>query len=180
MPSAHEHLGFIIHLVRMFRPHTYVELGVQQCYTFNNVMGLGVVKRGVAVDIRLNGVKKRKGVECYQMSTDEFSSKWEGKIDFLFIDADHSYGQVKKDFFNLINWVPHYTGLVLLHDTYPLEELETPSRCGDAWKLAHELHRYYPNFEIVTLPGPTCGLSIVRQVTKSCHIERHDELYVRR
>ena len=177
MPGPHEHVSIIIDLVRLFRPKTYVELGVQDCHTFNRVVAQGIVERAVAVDIRLNGVKRRKGVECFQMTTDEFSAEWEGQIDLLFIDADHSYQQVKKDFFNLQQWVPIYTGIILLHDTYPLPELEIQSRCGDAWKLAFEIRKCYPNFEIVTLPGPTCGLSIVRPVTKYNHMRRQDENY---
>jgi hypothetical protein len=113
--------------------------------------------------------------QSYEMSTDEFKTKWDGRIDFLFIDADHSYRQVRDDFFGLIKWVPFFKGLVLLHDTCPLKELAIPERAGDAWKFAKELHRKYSNFEIVTLPGPTCGLSIVRKVTTMKHLEWENE-----
>ena len=177
MPGPHEHVRIITDLVRLFRPCTYVELGVQNCHTFNIVTGMCIIERAVAVDIRLNGVKRRKGmsVECFQMTTKEFQREWEGSIDLLFIDADHSYSQVKNDFFGLIKWVPFFKGIVLLHDTYPLKELAVPNRAGDAWKFAKELHRNYPNFEIVTLPGPTCGLSIVRKVTTLKHLEWENE-----
>ncbi|HUV83133.1 MAG TPA: class I SAM-dependent methyltransferase [archaeon] len=175
MPGPHEHVRIVSDLVRLFRPCTYVELGVQNCHTFNFVTGMGVIERAAAVDIRLNGVKKRKGVECYQMTTDEFVRVWKGRIDLLFIDADHSYYQVKKDFFGLIRWVPYFRGIILLHDTYPLKELAIPSRAGDAWKFAKEIHRHYPNLEIVTLPGPTCGLSIVRKVLSKYHMEWENE-----
>ena len=176
--GPHEHVKIILDLVRLFRPKTYVEMGVQHAHTFNIVTALGIVERAVAVDYRLIGIKKRKGmkIECHQMSTQEFSSKWRGQIDLLFIDADHTYNAVKNDFFNMIKWVPLFTGIILLHDTYPLKELAVPERAGSAWRFAKEIHRNYPNFEIVTLPGPTCGLSIVRQVLSTKHMEWEDEI----
>ena len=175
MSRRHEHVDLILELVKLFKPKTYVELGVQHGHTFNAVTALKVVENAIAVDLKIRGIKMRPGVDCYEMSTQKFISLWEDPIDMLFIDADHSYYQVKNDFFKILDKVRRYTGLVLLHDTYPLKELAIEGRCGDAWKFAKELHEFYRRIEIVTLPGPTAGMSIVRIVGLK-HMEWEDEI----
>lgn len=170
MPT-NEHRSLILDLVELLRPNTYVELGVQYGYVFNLVSASGFCERCIAVDKRMKSIKRRPCVSLFQMSTDEFFEIWKEPIDFLFIDADHSYEQVKKDFLNFQIWVPYHKGLILLHDTHPQKGLDIPTRCGDSWKFAQELHLYYPLFEVVTIPGKTCGLSIIRHVTNDKHME---------
>jgi hypothetical protein len=85
----------------------------------------------------------------------------------LFIDGDHNRDQVLKDFYSIGKWVRAYTGLILLHDTWPVtRSLLDPMYCGDAWRAAAEIRREFPkDYEIVTLPGPHAGLSIIRKAT---------------
>ena len=158
-----EYREFIIELVKLFKPKTYVEIGARYGYVFNSVSPY--CERSIAVDLRLSGIKKRQGVECFQMSSQEFSEQWNEDIDLLFIDADHNKKAVLQDFTNLSKWVKPITGLILLHDTYPVkEDLLKSDACSNAWEAARLIHEHlmYHDFEIVTLPGPYAGLSIIR------------------
>lgn len=166
MNQKQEYKSFIVELVKLFKPDTYVEVGARFGYVFNAVSQY--TRRSVAVDIiNMNKIDKRIGVECYQMPSLAFAKKWTDPIDLLFIDADHSAEAVIADFNALSKFVTPDTGLILLHDTYPVNErLLANDRCGDAWKVAKIIHNDYTDFEIVTLPGPWAGLSIIRKVFK--------------
>lgn len=52
---------------------------------------------------------------CEQNETVEAASKWNGPVDVLFVDADHSESSTIR---NVKSWIPHMVrgGLVILHD----------------------------------------------------------------
>lgn len=176
MNKKQEYREFIIELSKLFKPKVYVEIGARFGYVFNAVSpNCG---EAYALDLRLKGIKQKSNVKCYQMSSDDFALHWEKKIkkpiDILFIDADHNYKQVIKDFDNFSKFVPENTGLILLHDTYPVnKELLKEDACSDAWKAAKEINRKrkYKDYEIVTLPGPWAGLSIIRKAKRHGYME---------
>ena len=168
MNKKQEYKDFILELVKLFKPNTYVEIGARFGYVFNAVSPL--VKRSIAVDLRLKGIKQKQGVECYQIDSKEFAKQWKDPIDLLFIDANHDSKAVLTDFRNLAPFVKEHTGLILLHDTYPINrDLLRKDACSDAWKTAKKINRLraYSDYEICTLPGPHAGLSIIRKA--SCH-----------
>lgn len=163
-----EFRDLIIELVLLFKPHTYCEIGVKRGHVFNGVVPH--VERAVAVDIaKFRGIRKASNTLHYQMSSLDFAVEWRKRrntrIDMLFIDADHKYESVITDFENLQVYVPEYTGLILLHDTYPInKKLLANGYSSDAWKAAWEIRKdMHQLFEIVTLPGPRAGLSIIRK-----------------
>ena len=102
------------------------------------------------------------------MINEFFDKKILSKIDCVFIDADHSYTQSRKDFFNCYNLIDD-DGIIFLHDTYPPNALMThPSRNGDTYKLYEELSgvEWNDKIDIVNLPIYD-GLTIIRKrVTK--------------
>lgn len=180
--TQNEHKPLIVELARLFKPKVYVELGVASGYVFNDVLPY-VKEYALGVDITLhkfdiqkfNNLSKQystKSFQIYERSTQEAAKLWPEHltIDLLYIDADHSYEAVKQDFLTWSKFVTPGTGLILLHDTYPInKKYLKPGYCSDAWKLAksvHELDIISLDFEIVTLPGPHCGLSIIRKRTK--------------
>lgn len=158
----------MIELVHIFKFPTYVEIGARNGDTFNLIAPL--VERAVAVDILpMDGITRLVNVEVFSMPSDKFADIWKDPIDLLFIDADHAYEAVMQDFNRLSQFVPDGTGLILLHDTHPIsKEQLAPTRCGDAWRAAWKIRSdpAFQQFEIVTLPGPIAGLSIIRKAIK--------------
>jgi hypothetical protein len=163
-----EFRDLILELVLLFKPHTYCEIGIKKGYVFNYISRH--VSRAVAVDIApFRGIRKGGNTIHYQVSSIDFALKWteqsNTQIDMLFIDANHQAEYVLADVVALSPFVPEHTGLILLHDTYPIrKELLVDTRCSDAWLAAKYIHQDMVNeFEIVTLPGPQAGLSIIRK-----------------
>jgi len=74
------------------------------------------------------------------------SDKFFKYIDFTpialgFIDGDHNYEQVKKDFDNLLPLMVD-DGFIFLHDTYPpSDDYLSEHRCGNVYKLRQELEQ---------------------------------------
>ena len=119
--------------------------------------------------IKYESEHKHKIEYFFNIKTDEFfDKKILSKIDCVFIDADHSYTQSRKDFFNCYNLIDD-DGIIFLHDTYPPNALMThPSRNGDTYKLYEELSgvEWNDKIDIVNLPIYD-GLTIIRKrVTK--------------
>lgn len=165
-PAEYRQMEFrqlLVELVNLFKPHTYMEIGVKDGWTFNKIAPL--VKRAVGVDIIASPVLDLPHVEFVQSDSKSFAKKWLDPIDFLFIDADHHCNSVLLDFHLFAPYVRPETGLIFMHDTYPIrKELLQEGYCYDAWRAAKTLQELSRNFyEIITLPGPWAGLSILRK-----------------
>ena len=164
-----EFRDLILELVLLFKPDTYCEIGVKRGYVYNHIAPH--VKRAVAVDIApFRGIYKKANALHFNMSSDDFIQEWykqdNQQIDMAFIDADHNYTQVLRDYVGIEVFVPEHVGLILLHDTYPVNKsLTAEGYCGTAWKAAKSLREspYSNSIEILTLPGPRAGLSIIRK-----------------
>lgn len=85
-----------------------------------------------------------------------------------FIDGDHNYEQVRKDFYNVVPYIVD-DGYILLHDVYPIDENWLPDNvCGTVYKLRQEIEKD-PAFQCLTLTKGTAmgvGLEIVRKKPK--------------
>jgi len=171
--KMNEFLPVMMEIIKMFHTHTYVELGIRGGYTFNQIAPL--VRKAVAVELKgrnLKGVYKESNTTHLCMSTDQAAEEWEENgsdpIDFLFIDADHTHEQAKKDFDNWSKFVSP-CGIIALHDTYPPSK-KINTYCT-VWKLAREIHtsEEYKDWEIFTFPGTWVGLSLVRNAVNHLH-----------
>jgi len=175
-----EYRQVIIDLIELMEPKdkVYVECGVQKGYTFNAVHR--DFKRAVAIDISqqwLDKIHNNPNVEKFLGSSSEFVKTFDGEIDLLFVDADHRKESVLSDFDNLSPYVKD-TGLILLHDTYPAAvHLTSEKYCHNAWEAARDIHqkKKYKDWEIVTLPFPYAGLSIIRRAIKHLHWMESDK-----
>ena len=163
-----EFRDLILELVLLFKPDTYCEIGIRKGYVFNTIAPH--VKRAVAVDKDpFKGINKKKNTIHFQEDSSDFAKKWaeqeDTRIDMLFIDADHRCEKVLEDLGAMHDFVPEHTGLILLHDTYPIRpQLLADGRCSNAWEAAKFIRKELGNiYEIVTLPGPQAGLSIIRK-----------------
>lgn len=83
-------------------------------------------------------------VEYFQMTSDDLAKRWKMPIDILFIDGDHHYSQVKRDFENFYPFV-RKDGLVLIHDIAIL------SLCADICRVIEE--KQLKGIKINKLPG---------------------------
>jgi hypothetical protein len=81
-----------------------------------------------------------------------------------FIDGDHLYEQVRKDFFNVVPRM-HPEGYIFLHDTYPPDASWTgETSCGTVYQLRREIESMRDQFECFTFPRSALnvGLTMVR------------------
>ena len=154
-----EHYSNLIKwLVRLTNCQSYLELGVEYGLNIQEIKDL--VKICVGVDINVVDVVNKGHIEFYQMTTDDFFFKNTRNFDIIFVDANHNFEQVKKDFDNSLKILNEF-GLIILHDTDPIvEELLTHDHCDDSYKIVDYISDK-KDLNIVTLPIQETGLTIV-------------------
>ena len=151
------HYKVIESIVKYTNCKNYLELGVQEGKCFETI--LPHVKRAIGVDIK--DIRKKKLGEFYEISTDKFFDFFKDTMDIIFIDADHSFESVKKDFENSLKILNKY-GIIFLHDTDPSRKIFLePGYCNDCYKIVDYIKQNHPELDIVTLPLTIAGLSIV-------------------
>lgn len=138
----------------------YIEIGVRQAISFNRA--LLHTERAHGVDIEESCYQHMKGGQFYHMPSDEFFERYQEYInapaDVIFIDGEHTYEQVKKDFYNACEVIKE-TGTIILHDTWPVVK-ENEAACGTVHKFARELefesfHRDINVYTFRRFPGVT-------------------------
>ena len=168
-PGNNWHEKFIVHLAAVLRPKVYVELGLYHCELFNSVIPFA--DRLIGVDLAPEAgtfMKSSPKVEFFGMRTTEYAriaKREKLKIDFLFIDADHSKESVLADFESFFPLVSDQ-GVILFHDSYPKDKKFTePGYCGDGYKAIEQITRNAKGYEIMTLPLHP-GLTLCRKRIK--------------
>lgn len=155
----YNHSDLIVELVKQLNCDTYLELGVYDGLTLSKVKNY--VNRLISVDIK--DLRKEKIGEFHLNTTDGFFESFNDKIDFIFIDADHNFESVKKDFKNSINILSPF-GMIVLHDTDPIEEKYLDSGyCGDSYKIDKWIRNNHPELDVMTLPITEAGLTLVKR-----------------
>ena len=100
---------------------------------------------------RTVGSVSNGSVRWIRMRSDEAVESWAGEIDFLFIDADHSYERARSDW---VLWTPFVSpdGHVALHDSVvfpggwtdersgPVRLIAEIDRPGSEWKVVDRAH----------------------------------------
>ncbi len=103
---------------------------------------------------------------AYAGSSDEFFKQIKlTPIALGFIDGDHLYEQVKKDFWNLIPYIVD-DGVIFLHDTYPANENDlSENRCGTVYKLRQEIEKCneFDCFTFTKIVAMGVGITMVRK-----------------
>jgi len=142
------YISLLVNTIPGIENKSYLELGLGRGVNFSCIKAA----RKVSVDIQ----KETK--PTFQMSTDAFFEQNAERFDIVFIDADHSFNQVVKDFNHTLLICNDY---LFLHDMVPpVEELTTPPKCGDAYKLLFCLVEIV-GVLVYTLDSD-CGLSFIR------------------
>ncbi len=155
----HNHSHFIAELVKQINCKTYLELGIYDGITLSLVQPF--VDRVISVDIK--DVRRYRIGEFHLETTDSFFEHFKEKVDVVFIDADHNFESVKKDFINSINLLSEF-GIIILHDTDPESEMYLdPGYCGDSYKMDKWVRENYTDLDIMTLPLTQAGLTIIKR-----------------
>lgn len=155
----YNHSDLITELVKQLNCESYLELGVYDGVTLSKVKHY--VNRLISVDIK--DIRKENIGEFHLKTTDSFFETFDDQIDFIFIDADHNFESVKKDFQNSLK-ILSPLGMIVLHDTDPIEEKYLSSNyCGDSYKMDSWIRENYPHLDIMTLPITEAGLTLVKR-----------------
>jgi hypothetical protein len=114
--------------------------------------------------------KKTKGYfgknsKVFNEKSDRFLIRKFPPLALAFIDGDHRYEQVLKDFVNIFDHIVE-NGYIFLHDTLPpSKEWEVPSKCGTVYKLRRDIEETWTNVDVFTFPHSAfdVGLTMVRK-----------------
>jgi len=143
----------------------YLELGVEHGFNFCDVSKK--CKKSVGVDI-INSLKSElpENAEFFLGTTDDFFAQNKNFFDLILIDAGHSHENSLRDFLNSINFLSK-DGIILMHDTYPLDESYTDSSlCGEVYKtVLHIKENFYNDFEFFTFPFHP-GITILKKINR--------------
>jgi len=155
----YNHSDLIAEIIKQLNCKTYLELGVYDGITLSKVSRY--VDRIISVDIK--DIRTEKIGEFHLKTTDDFFIDFNEMVDVIFIDADHNFESVKKDFINSLKILNEF-GMIILHDTDPMEErLIEPRYCSDSYKMDVWIRENYTDFDIMTLPISEAGLSLVKR-----------------
>lgn len=138
----------IINNILEIEKYTYLELGVFRNENFRSIN----CKEKFSVDINGNAL--------FTGTTDEYFASLDNskKFDIIFIDANHDYEYVLKDFNNSVD---HANKWIILHDMVPPSLKYTSSKfCSDSFRLLTYFIKE-TNFEIYTMDN-NFGLTFIR------------------
>lgn len=157
---------FIERLFTSCRYSTYLELGVYRGTTLTKVHKHAALSIGVdIVDYRDD-----KSTNLFLGTTDNFFTQNSITFDLIFIDADHNYDVVVKDFENSLK-ILNKNGTIILHDTDPeAVHLLNPGYCHNSYKMNNYL-KLHDNISFVTLPMIEAGLTIVKRAKDLRYLE---------
>lgn len=125
----------ILNNINNIEKYSYLELGINDNNNFNAIN----CKNKFSVDINSNAM--------FTGTTDEYFEQLSlnKKFDIIFIDANHNYDYVLKDFNNAID---HANKWILIHDMIPPSaDFTAEYRCSDSYKLLYYFHKE-ENFEL--------------------------------
>ena len=135
----------------------YLELGV---WNGDNLARMAKhAQHAVGVDIV--DIRNDKSTQFFLGKTDDFFESNTGMFDMIFIDANHNYDCVKRDFVRSLKILTSQ-GTIIMHDTDPVSlKYLDEGYCSNAYKIIHDL-RCNDQVDFVTLPMNEAGLTIVK------------------
>jgi len=168
-------LGVLADYVLCYTPGCIVEIGCCETSLYLTALAEKYNRKAFHCDIQRSVIENCLTVPGYFhptlsktfiMSSDEFfkTAELPEPVALAFIDGDHVYEQVRKDFVNALS-VLSPKGYIFLHDTAPPnEEWVGETRCGTVYKLRRELEKD-KDFQIFTFLDSawSVGLSMIQR-----------------
>ena len=155
------HTDVIVQIVKLMGCNKYLELGI---WNGSNITKVSEVC-GYCVGVDIKDERQYYNYVFKLNTTNNFFSENNETFDIIFIDADHNFESVKKDFESSIKILNKF-GIILIHDTDPInEEYYQPCFCGDSYKITEWIEKNYLNLNVLTLPITEAGLTIVNRKT---------------
>lgn len=122
----------------------------------------------------------KPSVHLFQMTSDDFfdeghSDRFDGLIDFAFLDGLHLFEYLLRDFMNMEKISKPET-VVALHDIVPInfpasdrvwDRRKTGSWTGDVWKIIPALREFRPDLKITVLDCSLSGLALVENLDRN-------------
>lgn len=154
--TGFDHSSVVYNIAKATGCESYLELGLYKGSTINLVNT--VVPKCVGVDIIPVDIEG----EFFLGTTDRFFEQNTDMFDIIFIDADHKFESVKKDFNNSLKILNKY-GVIFIHDTDPMsKEYMAPGYCGDSYRLI-EFISERQDLNVITLQILEAGMTIVNR-----------------
>lgn len=167
-------LGILCDYVLHYTPGDIIEVGVCESSIYLSFLAKKYQRKIYHNDIQQSVIENCKTVPGYflpdavivQDSSDNFFQLTNfTPIALTFIDGEHTYEQVKKDFENALHLtVPN--GYIFLHDTLPPgTEWLMENACGDVYRLRKELDKR-SDLDVFTFNHSawSVGLTMVRKI----------------
>ena len=116
-------LAILLALVKQIDPKVIVEIGVHQGYSMQTWKQAFPEAQVIGIENDTHAIDREATKDCYIIEADSHETDTQysllgnlrgNKIDFLFIDGDHSYDGVKRDWQLYVPLVS--SGIVALHD----------------------------------------------------------------
>lgn len=166
-------LGALCDYVLYYNKGDILEIGCEESSIFLSKLAEKYNRKCYHIDYSkstIDNMKNTKGYfgknsKVYNMTSDVFfdSVKNDGlNLCFAFIDGDHEYEVVKRDYFNTEKYMTK-GGYIFLHDTDPPDDSwKVPHKCGTVHKLRELLE--YDGYEMFTFNKSAfdVGLTMVR------------------
>lgn len=154
-PPKPYYTKIISEIAEQMRPNVYLEIGIFQCVTFNEVSKYAKIAIGSDLEASSSNHFELPNQELILGDIDvvvEQLLKREIKPDLVFIDANHECDFVVRDFETIEPFL-NRNALVVFHDTYPGSIEQTSQEfCGDAYLAVPKLRKKFGNYSFVTLP----------------------------
>lgn len=164
------HTKFLKNLAQLLRPNLYVEVGVYEGDTLNQVARYCNHAIGIDTNPKSLTYIRGKNISGINATSDALPNhkliKENNLIDLAFIDGNHDSDQVLKDFRNISPFCSS-DSLIIFHDTYPRSpDFLDPGKCSDSYRVPELIHEEFAaSWGYVTIPRHP-GMTLFAQRNK--------------
>jgi hypothetical protein len=182
---VHRH-QFLRNLHKVYRPRTYVEIGIND----GRSLTLSRVPT-VAVDPAFKVVKElRCDLHMVRATSDDFFARESplehlggAQVDLAFIDGMHLFEYVLRDFINTEKYAD-WSSVVVFDDQLPrnvdeaARDRHTGAWTGDVYKIIPVLQRYRPDLRLAVMDTRPTGVMVVLGLdpTNTVLADKYDEI----